>query len=350
MVPVERVSVQPFVRKTPRAANAQGRWPERHGALIRLEAQGLEGYGEVAPLPGYSPDTLEDSLREIEGLSAETLLVHPESWSRSKLPPLRSPALSFAVEAALLDLAARMAHRPAWSLLASDAAPVEVAEVLTSLDSAVEEAERCLAAGFRSLKLKIGRPGRFADELAVLRRLRRLDATFELRVDANQAFGDEIVERLDALQDLGVDLVEEPGRSPAEWPRSDTPPLAMDESLRGRAPGHWPDGVGERVRALVLKPAVLGGLTATMIWASAAHTTGRDVIISHLFDGPAAAAAYRALAVAVGGSAAHGLGAERGRGPRLVPDERLGLGFDPRRSAHEVFGALRSRRGGSVRP
>ncbi|MEO1234221.1 MAG: enolase C-terminal domain-like protein [Myxococcota bacterium] len=326
---MERLSLRPFARKTPGAENARARWPERRGVLVTLEACGRSGYGEVSPLPGYSPETLESTLREAEGLSAEDLVADPESWSGCALPPLRSPSLRFGLEAALLDLASRLVERPAWSLLAPSASAVGVAEVLTSLDSAVEDAERCLAVGFRTLKLKIGRPQRFADELAVLRRLRRLDACFELRVDVNQAFGPEVASRLSSLSDAGVDLVEEPTPNPVEWPQYETPPLALDESLQRWMPGQLPEGAGGQLRALVLKPAVLGGLRATMAWAATARSMGMDVIISHLFDGPAAAAALRTLAVVVGGSAAHGLGAERGRGPQLVPDEGPGLGFEP---------------------
>ena len=36
-------------------------WAEREAVLLRLEAEdGTSGWGEAAPLPGYSPDTLRD--------------------------------------------------------------------------------------------------------------------------------------------------------------------------------------------------------------------------------------------------------------------------------------------------
>ena len=43
-----------------------GTHTEREGILLRLRAaDGTEGWGEAAPLPGYSPDTLDDVLTEL---------------------------------------------------------------------------------------------------------------------------------------------------------------------------------------------------------------------------------------------------------------------------------------------
>lgn len=323
-VPVDGIRVTPFSRPVSRASNARAEWSARDGAIITLTSGGLEGRGELSPLPGYSPDSLDAGLRELEAVDPSQLTAHSDGLSSFGLPTLHSPALRFALETALLDLGARYVDAPAWALLGTEAESVPVAALLPSIESAEAEAEALLQAGFRCMKLKVGRPDRFSAELATVRAIRRLGTHFELRVDANQAFGAELGDRLRALNDAGVDLVEEPSGDLAAWPSSRTPPLALDESLQNRRPGELPSELGA-IRALVLKPAVLGGLERSLRWALEARGRGLEAIVSHLFDGPVAAGAYRALAVVLGGKTAHGLGANLGGGPRLQPASEVGL-------------------------
>ncbi|MET0795280.1 MAG: hypothetical protein ABW061_27420, partial [Polyangiaceae bacterium] len=113
------------------AQNAHQGWTERRACIITLRSDdGRCGSGEAAPLPGFSPDRLEDceaALRAFDpvdvpeslatGQSALAELARASSRLPSHLPAARS-----GLEAALLDLWSRSAGQPAWALLANDRA------------------------------------------------------------------------------------------------------------------------------------------------------------------------------------------------------------------------------------
>jgi o-succinylbenzoate synthase len=324
------MSVEAFSRQEARAANAEAVWTQRSGLVLQLFARGARGRGEVSPLPGYSPDTLEEAEAELQTLDPRGLGLDPEgSIADLRVTELRSPALRFALESALLDLGGRLAQRPGWSFLTSAPFEVEVAEALTALERARADAERWVQAGFRCLKLKVGRAGRLEEELSLIRELRDRYPEVELRVDANRSLSIDPEASIERLAEAGADWIEEPTPSPRAWPvgQPGRLVLALDESLLGWPPGQFPPG-GHRADVLVLKPALLGGLRAVLGWAAAAQAAGQGAVISHLFDGPVAAAAYRTVAVALGGPRAHGLGLRRGGGPRLAPPAEPGLGTD----------------------
>ena len=98
--------------------------------------------------------------------------------------------------------------------------------------------------------------------------------------------------------------------------------LAADELVRR------PVDVDEIVRGgladvLVLKPALVGGITDTLGLVDRARQGGLDVVLSSIYDGPVGLSAWCHLAAALGGDRAHGLGtatllADAGAG-HLVP-------------------------------
>lgn len=173
-------------------------------------------------------------------------------------------------------------------------------------------ARRASADGYAAVKVKVGRPEAFEAEIAALGAVKAaLPSGVELRVDVNQAFEREGLEaRLLALASVGVDLVEEPAALEAVEALEGSPvPLALDESLRAPGAAARAEALARRglVSAFVLKPAVLGGLWATLDGVARARAVGARVSLSHLFDGPIAHRTYAALALAVGGEGPHGL-------------------------------------------
>jgi o-succinylbenzoate synthase len=270
--------------------------------LVRIEDDGAVGIGEASPLPGFSRDTLTDCEVSFDQLVSSASATAPAA------PPFPA-ALHFALETARLDLIATRLGLPAARALAPrpvrDRAPLSA--LLDLFDPDRDAARRAVDAGFRTLKLKIGRAGRFAEELAALTGLRRaVGPDIALRLDANGTLADPVV-ALRALADaIGPELVEEP--VPAERLRevfSDRPParLALDESLirltTAEIAGLIHDGLTD---ALVLKPMLLGGIQACLDLAALAKERGVPVTVSHAFDGPIALAAACALALALPGT------------------------------------------------
>lgn len=322
-----RLTQRAIVRALPRLAqNAHRRWLTRESALITLESdRGQRGCGEAAPLPGFSRDQLADCQHALAALKVSDLpeclergqaLLPALSLASSRLPA-HLPAARAALEAALLDLWARARGVPAWALLRGDESRPAKRQLAALLDGEGEQAwTRARAAhadGLTAFKLKVGRAEAIEQELSLVARLRaEFGAELELRLDANRAWSAEQARsNLARFAAHRPEFVEEPcpllelgalGPSPI--------PLALDESLLELAPGRAAlcGLVEQGVRTLVLKPTLLGGISACCAWAEAAQTAGAEVILSHTFEGPLGLALGAALALSVGSeTSAHGL-------------------------------------------
>lgn len=301
--------------EAPRAVGAaRATITARHGLLLTLTGDnGLEGLGEASPLPGYSPDSLEDAgaaLHEIHRELADLPLdrtgidaIEHASSRTERLP--HSPAARFAVETALFDLLGKTHGVPMHRLLGAPAPATLARSGLLSapLDAerAVIEAKTLYARGIRVIKAKVGGPAGLDAEIAALLAVRAALPAFVLRLDANGAWSTaEARDALTRLLPLRAEWIEEPcaGEALLEFGEAAIP-WAADESLRvlgarlAGAPG---------CAAVILKPALLGLLGARRL---AAHA--QVAVVTHLFDGPVALAAAAELALAIGGNTAHGL-------------------------------------------
>ena len=164
-----------------------------------------------------------------------------------------------------------------------------------------------MSAGYRVLKVKLG----CADpdlEVARLTRLARgLPLGVRLRLDANGAWDQETAERvIVALNGLPVESLEEPLTRPdpvglIKLQALASFPLALDESLPG-----WMPRLGRRpfpVRRAVIKPAVIGGVGATLRLARRLRDLGIEMVLTGLVDSAAGLWATAQVAAAVGSPA-----------------------------------------------
>ncbi|MEO6601661.1 MAG: o-succinylbenzoate synthase [Polyangiaceae bacterium] len=311
-----------------RAQNAKQGWTEREACLITLHSRsGFNGSGEASPLPGFSPDRLADCAAALsafdptnipEQLEAGQAALTELSRASARLPA-HLPAARAALEAALLDLWSRSVGQPAWALLAPTrarpAARSLAALLMGEPEQALAQAQQAQARGIRSFKFKIGRPDALERELLAVAELRRgLGPTARLRLDANQSLSvSDARVYLPLFAEHELEYIEEPC-APRDLPRlADLGlPIAWDESLRGAELPASP------LRALVLKPTLLGGVSACAHWAEQAARIGADVVVSHAFEGPLGLALSAAVALSWGSeSLAHGLDMD---GARLAPN------------------------------
>ncbi len=290
------------------AENAHHRWTERVGRIVRLtDERGTEGVGEASPLPGYTDETVAEVDAALVGLSERLRrtiddATDPEDGLSSLLVGTGSPSLRFAVETAFWDLWSRRKALPLAVLWGASVG----AEVLTArlVDLLVPQAWPDEAPA--TIKVKVGRPGAWTQERAALEAMRARYPRTPVRVDVNQSFTNaEVADRLDELTATfgsteAIDFVEEP--SPGVWPENRSVRLARDESLRRPGAALAPAEVA------VVKPTVLGGISAAERWRTDAPT----VVISHAFEGPVAHAAAAAWAVARAPQVVAGLGPHAG--------------------------------------
>jgi o-succinylbenzoate synthase len=310
----------------------------REGVLLRLQdARGNVGWGDCAPLPGFSRETLAASREQLAPLAP---------WLKDRRPtpawgdlddPIHDeidelalhPSARFALDLALLDVASRASGTPLPNLLHPDP---EVSLPLNALlaggarDELLERAFRLAEAGYRTLKIKVGRDGVDADVALVHALRQRVGPDIGIRCDANQAWTmNDAATFAEGIVGLGIEYVEEPLQHSDKlsilW--FDTGmPVALDESLALMDPVDL-QGKGYATAA-VLKPTILGGVIRTLRFAEQAQMLGIRPVISGAFESGVAMRAHVAIAAASGGAPA-------GLDPynRLVEDvlrPRLALG------------------------
>jgi o-succinylbenzoate synthase len=284
-------------------------------SIVRLvDRSGRTGTGECSPLPGRSPDSPDDAMRAVErAVAAPPTALPPTAPAIAAVVDVidrRFPAARLALETALFDLAAQLTGKSIAALLSPRPARRLDCSAIVSPHGADAPP------GIGTWKVKLGEPGRLERDLDDVRRA-VAGRDIRLRLDINRQWsGAEATRYLPLLADLEPQWVEEP-TSAADLLVLAAPspvPIALDESALDAEAETILALERGLVRALVLKPAVLGGLWAAAAWAERARRAGVIPIISHLLDGPVSLAAYAelALAVATPGDPAAGLGLHAG--------------------------------------
>lgn len=136
-------------------------------------------------------------------------------------------AAKAAVEMALLDITGKAYGLPVYQLLggrARDAVPVAWPIPWGTVAATVEAAQTAVAEGFRTVKLKIGRPGTTDREVVHAVRTALGDGA-QIKVDANMAYrsSGQALTALRPLEEYGLQLIEQP-----------LPPRDLDELARLR--------------------------------------------------------------------------------------------------------------------
>lgn len=183
-----------------------------------------------------------------------------------------------AVDTALWDLRCRRAGEPLWKLAggAQRQVPVYTTEggwLHHPAQQLVDESLAAKAAGFKGAKLKVGKPS-IAEDVARLQAVREaVGDSFELMVDANQAFTvAEARRRAYAYADLSLSWLEEP--LPAEdlgghveLAAHATMPIAVGESIYHAS--HFREYLERDACSIVqVDCARIGGITP---WLKVAH-------------------------------------------------------------------------------
>jgi o-succinylbenzoate synthase len=290
---------------------ARGSLDRREMLLLRVRTdEGVEGLGEAVPLTlrgGEGLARIERGLRRCYrrlrrldpgGLIAadplaEAIDAYVHVAAGRRLP---APA-GAALEMAIFDLTAKLAHQPLWRLLRgerADPVPVNATLVAGAPESVAESASHSAERGFETFKLKIG----VGDDAAQVRAVREaLGPDARIRVDANGAFTPaQAIELLRELEPLEIELAEQPCAKLAELAEvtAGCPiPIAADESVTSRKDAERAVDAGACAYATA-KLSKVGGIGAAGAIAATLPT-----YLSSALDGPVgiAAAAHAANAI-----------------------------------------------------
>jgi O-succinylbenzoate synthase len=281
----------------------------REGLLLRLTGDdGSEGWGEAAPLPGFSVESQGEAASQLRRL-AESMIgrevkedwVNPYGEVGRELDRV-APSVRFGFELAVWNLYGASSGRMLPEVLRlSPKAVVPVNGLLAGSPADVlVEARRMRDAGYRSIKLKVG-TRTVNEDAALVRALgEELGEGISLRLDANRAWGYEEAAEFSSNA-ARFEYVEEPLADPARLPglvREFGVPVALDESLVGMEPEELTEH--RYAVAFVLKPTLLGGISRTLRVAERALSLGVTPVISSAYETGVGTAALVALAAGIG--------------------------------------------------
>ena len=313
LVRVEAIHVRvPFRRPL---LDATGEYTHRRSWLLRVvDENGNEGLGEAA-LDPISTDTTTGALarlmREIVPALAEG---RAPVWSELAAEGEPGRAAIAAVDGAMVALLAAQ-RASATALGAPAATPPATIQVSATIpfagpDAGADAAAQAIELGFGTLKLRAGFE-RATDQL--VDRLRAIRAAIgpepRLRIDVGGAWDLETAaERMAAIEPFRIEYVEQPL---AAWDLTGHAalrervrvPIALDESIDSE--GSARAALAEKAADVVIvKPARVGGLAATLRIAEAASAVGASAVLGTFFETGVGIAAVLRIAAAIQGGRA----------------------------------------------
>ncbi|MCC6795352.1 MAG: o-succinylbenzoate synthase [Candidatus Hydrogenedentes bacterium] len=214
----------------------------RDGLIISIHSDdGSVGYGEIAPLPGFSKENLKEAhaaaRRCIESLKIRAN-IDPQIPAGLRDREMFPPSVRFGVECALWDLAVRTNRAiPARMFVNQPAVTVPVNMLLMEpTNRMIARAQAFASAGFQTLKLKVGRES-IDHDLNWIQQIREaVGPNVEIRMDANRAWQfDDALRFVNSAAEFDVSYIEEPIDQPErllEFSARSPIPIAVDETLQ----------------------------------------------------------------------------------------------------------------------
>ena len=270
---------------------------EQRSAVVRITASdGSIGLGNVDPVPGYSEDTIEDTLNALADRFAPAVIgLDPRNLHRlievmERLSPRLFDAKA-AIEMACCDAAARAQGVSVATLLGGavrDTLKFNAWIGILPAQQAAAEAREWQSRGFESAKVKVGNGiDADAERLAAIRDA--VGPTFRLRIDANAGYdADTSIALARRVEPLALELYEQP--VPADdiagmaRVRRACPflPIMADESVVDHA------SLIAVIRAdaadlVKVKPMKQGGLLVTRRILATAEAAGIRCVLGHGF-------------------------------------------------------------------
>ncbi len=250
-------------------------YSNRNGLLVRVRSGHDEGWGDIAPLPGFSQESFPETQSQATTLAK--LLANTPIESLDFGTSNLYPSVRFGFELAQSNLNSAIRNQSEAELLS-----VACCKLLTQRNRENPESMTTLQ-GYRAVKIKVGRQA-LDEDIEFVHSVCRENPDIDVRIDANRAWTLQIAQTfLDATRHLAFDYIEEPLKDKSQlaaFARASHVPLALDETLR--------EPEAERYRKFadvyVLKPTLSGGMTGTIERIKQAQADHTRCIISSSYE------------------------------------------------------------------
>ncbi len=239
----------------------------REGIFLEYSNNGFFCYGDVAPLPGYSSETLKDVQKKIgeitDDIAVQLMTDNPSESLQDFYKEKELPAsLQFGLDSIAYQIEAHHEGKNLQDFLfpyeAIDQIPVNALGTLLS-EQYLNDVRQQIANGYTTIKFKIGID--FDLELKRLQKIRSDFPDLTIRLDANQAWSTETaLRKIQKLESLNIEYIEEPlqNATPENFDLLSEYieiPLALDESVSHLS--YWPNLL-PFTSYLILKPMIIG--------------------------------------------------------------------------------------------
>jgi O-succinylbenzoate synthase len=248
-----------------------GRTTVRRIVLVRVEANGLTGWGEVScgEEPFYSHETPETAWHILRDYVVPWSL--KREWAAaSEIAPVFRPIRGHnmakaALENALWDIEAQMKGVPLSQLLGGSLVEIPCGVsigIQNSIEELLDKIQRELDAGYQRIKVKI-KPGW---DVEVLERIRHKFSRTALMADANSAYTLADLPRLKQLDRFFLMMVEQPLGwedllDHAKLQRELATPICLDESIHSAEDARKAIEIGA-CKIINVKLGRVGGFTS----------------------------------------------------------------------------------------
>lgn len=305
--------------------------------LIKIEYDGLEGYGEASlpPYLGATQETVIEFLKKIDlsGFSdpdhIKEIMAYLDEIADG------NSAAKAAVDIALHDLVGKMRGMPWYKIRQLDKynVPDTTFTIGIDTDEVVREKTREALGRFNILKVKVGGP----DDRRMIEAI-RMETDLPLAVDANQGWKDrqQALDMIFWLKEKGIVMVEQPMPkedidSIARLTQESPLPIFADESIQRLADVERLKGVFSGINIKLMKCT---GMNEAWKMRELAHSLGMKVMIGCMTETSCAISAasqiYSGLdfadldgALLIGNDCFDGAKLENGK---IIPSDQPGIG------------------------
>ena len=246
----------PFVKPLQTSENI---YTHRDGVWLNLKWENYSGFGEAAPLIGFSREALKEVYYSLEAfhqaIEGENFEIE-ELFSVAEVHTQGNPAARFAIETALYDLLSQKAGKPLSLYLNSNAKTKIAVNGIAGIHMPGD--------GFKLMKVKVGFKNIFDEIEHLVMLTQSFGEEVSFRLDANCAFDlPQAIRFCKEMEAFNIDYIEQPLPADelvdlAELSYHTEIPIAVDESLTDF---HSAEKIVEEQAAnvFIIKPMISGG-------------------------------------------------------------------------------------------
>ena len=263
----------------------------RQGFILILSTlDGVKGYGEISPLPGLHTETNTEALRQLQNTCTQlpSLYQIVTDLNNKQIFKFMNlyPSVRFGLESAIIDLIANQKGiSPAHVLEPqNNCRYIKVNGLITREDNFQNEIQYFLRTGYQTVKVKLGKKPVDFEIQKILLLHDLIDNRMKIRIDINQNWTvSQAEEFYKGINNLAIEYIEEPLQDAKKLPelfKLTGMPLALDESIQQIEEF---SEYFDWCTAIILKPAIIGGVLKTQEYIKLAAKHGVKSIISDTF-------------------------------------------------------------------